>query len=197
MEDPVELTIERLREAGVRLEPGLSETELNSVQYRFSFKFCAGHRRLLSLVLPTDSADGSSDSWPDWRSGSDEDLRTRLNWPVEGVIFDVLKNGFWLASWGARPVTAAEAAAKGREMLETVPRMVPIYGHRYLPADPAPENPPVFSIYQTDVIYYGDDLLDYVAHEFRVGPLHASPITEHRRVPFWSDLAEGVAPEDL
>jgi len=34
---------------------------------------------------------------------------------------------------------------------------------------------PVFSVHQTDVIYYGGNLLDYVAHEFKVPPL-----TRHR-----------------
>jgi hypothetical protein len=75
--------------------------------------------------------------------------------------------------------------------------MVPIYGHRYLPAEPAAQDPPVFSIYQTDVIYYGDDLLDYVVHEFHAPPLHPSLITESRRTPFWSDLAEGAEPTEL
>jgi hypothetical protein len=33
------------------------------------------------------------------------------------------------------------------------------------------------------LIYYGDDLLDWAAHEFHVSPAHASPITGHRRIP--------------
>ena len=86
---------------------------------------------------------------------------------------------------------AAEAEGRARDLLKGVPQVVPIYGHRYLPAEPAPQDPPVFSIYQTDVIYYGDDLVDYVAHEFNGPPLHPSPVVGHRRIPFWSDLAEG------
>ena len=50
----------------------------------------------------------------------------------------------------------------------------------------------MFSIYQTDVIYYGDDLVDYVAHEFHVPPLHLNPVVGSRHVPFWSDLVDGV-----
>jgi hypothetical protein len=55
----------------------------------------------------------------------------------------------------------------------------------------------VFSIYQTDVIYYGDDLVDYIAREFHVPPLYPSPVVGRRRIPFWSDLAEGAEPEEL
>jgi hypothetical protein len=50
-------------------------------------------------------------------------------------------------------------------------------------------------VHQADVIYYGDGLLDCVAHEFKVPPLHPSPDRAH--VPFWSDLAEGAESRDL
>jgi hypothetical protein len=46
---------------------------------------------------------------------------------------------------------------------------------------------PVFSVHQTDIIYYGVDLRDYLIHEFLarenvgVWPIPASV----RRVPFW------------
>jgi len=65
--------------------------------------------------------------------------------------------------WGERPGDPAIAESYAREHLDRVPRLVPIYGHRYLTADPAHASSPVFSVYQTDVIYYGDNLLDYIA----------------------------------
>jgi hypothetical protein len=65
-----------------------------------------------------------------------------------------------------------------------------VFGHRYLPSDPTYVPSPVFSVYQTDVIFYGDKLLDYVAHEFKAPPLH--PSNERTYVPFWSDLADGL-----
>jgi hypothetical protein len=72
-----------------------------------------------------------------------------------------------------------------------VPTLIPIYGHRYLPAAPAPAGSPVFSVYQTDVVYCGDNLLDYVAHEFHTPPPH--PTRDDRpHIRFWSDLAESA-----
>lgn len=53
---------------------------------------------------------------------------------------------------------------------------------------------PVFSVHQTEAIFYGDNLLDYVAREFRMPPLHPS---ERTHVPFWSDLSEGAENRDL
>ena len=41
----------------------------------------------------------------------------------------------------------------------------------------------------------GDDLFDYVAHEFKVPPLHPSP--DRANVPFWSAMAEGAENRDL
>jgi hypothetical protein len=84
-----------------------------------------------------------------------------------------------------------------RRHLSLVPRLVPLCSHRYLPADPAPVPSPVFSVYQTDVVYYGDNLLDYVAHEFRVPPLHPAEPGQRQRIAFWSDLAEDVDDADL
>jgi hypothetical protein len=44
--------------------------------------------------------------------------------------------------------------------------MVPVYGHRYLPAGRGTFGHPVLSMWQTDIIYYGLDLADYIDHEF-------------------------------
>lgn len=44
--------------------------------------------------------------------------------------------------------------------------MIPIYGHRYLPAGRGTHGHPVLSIYQTDIIVYGTDLADYINNDF-------------------------------
>ncbi len=69
-----------------------------------------------------------------------------------------------------------------------------MFSHRYLPSGPQFAPSPVFSVHQTDVIFYGDDLLDYVAYEFGAPPRHPSARTH---VPFWSNLAEGAENSDL
>lgn len=131
----------------------------------------------------------------DWRAESEEHLRGRLDWPVEGVIFDVQNNGFWPASWGDRPHEKGDREREARGHLARVPRLVPVYSHRYLPSDPQYAPSPVFSVHQADVIVYGDDLLDYVAHEFSVPPLH--PSSHRTYVPFWTELSEGAESRDL
>jgi hypothetical protein len=39
---------------------------------------------------------------------------------------------------------------------------------RYIPAEPNESRNPVFSVHQTDIIHYGNDLADYFQREFQV-----------------------------
>lgn len=186
----VERAVDLLRRARTTVDRGLNETELCAVEQRFGFTFSPDHREFLAEVLPT------GDLWVNWRADAAEKIASRLAWPADGTIFDVRENHFWPRSWGPRPPDDGEAEALARTRMAAVPVLVPVYGHRYLPAAPAPAGSPVFSVYQTDVIYYGDDLADYIAYEFKVG----EPSQGHHprtRIDFWSDLAEGAESEDL
>jgi hypothetical protein len=189
--DLVSQAIERLRVAGVTLAHGLSDDEFAMIEETFGFAFGAEHRALLSAVLPT------GESWMDWRAAPRKVIQGRLDWPTDGVVFDVHNNGFWPSPWGQRPADRDLSERRAREHLAHVPKLVPIFGHRCLPASPAPIPSPVFSVYQTDVIYYGDNLLDYVANEFNALPLNPAKPGERPHIAFWSDLADGVEPAEL
>lgn len=188
MPDLIAQSVERLRQGGVRIDRGLSDREVSRIQDSLDFAFGPEHREFIQSVLPVGK------SWPDWRYGTDAELRGRLDWPVEGVVFDVHNNGFWPASWGDRPDEQEDRERGARAHLARVPTLVPLFSHRYLTSDAEFQPSPVFSAYQTDVIFYGDNLLDYVAHEFRVPPLHPSARTH---VPFWSDLSNGAESRNL
>lgn len=166
--------------AGVPIAAGLSGAELGEVQARFGFVFAAEHAALLRAGLPAGAG------WPDWRSAAPAELSSRMSRPVEGVLFDVISNAFWPASWGSRPGGPDELARIARAELAGVPRLIPLYGHRYLPAAPAPDPAPVFSVMQTDVVCYGRDLLSYLGAEFTGSPRRVAGAAF---VPFWSELA--------
>jgi hypothetical protein len=180
--------IDRLRSVGAQLDPGLSETELATLENELDFTFGPEHRELLSLALPLGGP------WVNWRNAPAEKLRGRLDWPVDSVIFDVHHDGFWPVSWGKRPLGEEAAERVARAHLALVPQLVPVFAHRYLASDAEYAPSPVFSVYQTDVIMYGDNLLDYVSHEFEAGPRHPTNATH---VPFWSDLVFGAESPDL
>lgn len=76
--------------------------------------------------------------------------------------------------------------------MQKVPKLIPIYGHRYIPIVNGLDNPPIFSVYQTDVIYYGIDLENYFRIEFDFlkwdvinDAIDKDKIT---LIPFWSQF---------
>lgn len=96
----------------------------------------------------------------------------------------------WLAEWGSRSPAMVEALTLAAERLATVPQLVPVNNHRYPPVGRGSAGHPVLSVYQTDIIYYGLDLDDYVHREFEIPP--PAPYTPdwlpRATVPFWTQF---------
>lgn len=184
VQPPEQLTLAAARDLqhglAVTVAEGLSEAELNAVEQRFGFRFAADHRTFLRAGLPL------GEGWPDWRAGDPGELGRRLAAPVEGVLFDVGHYAFWHPAWGERPAGSDVALRIASERLREVPQLVPVFGHRYLPGIAGQWGHPVKSVHQTDIIYYGVDLADYLHCEFG-GPTRDR--TEARAsVDFWSYL---------
>ncbi|MBO0869317.1 MAG: hypothetical protein J2P15_12195 [Micromonosporaceae bacterium] len=183
------------------IEAGLTGAEIHRVETEFGFQFSDDHRVFLAAGLPVNTRPvprvpgviyTHPKPWPDWRSDDSATLRRFMEWPVEGVLFDVEHNGFWHDGWEPRPDERAAALQTARRMLADVPRMVPIYGHRYLPAGRGTFGHPVLSMWQTDIIYYGLDLADYIDREFGGADVRRarSDGTPQSTVNFWHDLAD-------
>ena len=180
--EPWKRLLDEMRERDIVVEDGLTEAETREAEYRFGFRFPLDLRALLQIGLPV------GDRFPDWRDGDQERLRESLDWPLEGMQFDIRDNAFWLAEWGPRPESLDEAFQITAQAVANAPRLVPVYGHRYIPAEPPRAGNPVFSVYQTDIIIYRSDLLSYFAAEFRgVATWHTPPM-DPRPIRFWSEL---------
>jgi len=108
-----------------------------------------------------------------------------------GIAFDIEHNVVWLDRWGKRPPALGDALAIARPDFQTWPRLLPIHGHRFLAAEPCESGNPVFSIVQTDIIYYGADLAHYLIEEFLQSDYAANThLRKIRRIAIWSDFAE-------
>lgn len=164
----------------MRFEQGLSDAELADLEATFAFRIPPDLRFLLQCALP------AGDLFPDWR-GSKEQLQKVLSWPSVGILFDVEHDGFWAPSWGARPTNLDSALAKAREILTEAPALIPICSHRYIPTEPEASGNPILSVYQTDIILYGNDLPSYFHKEFRV-PLPGWAASSPCPIPFWDEL---------
>lgn len=182
------------------LGPGLTEAEFSRIEGQYGFEFSDDHRAFLAAGLPLNGPmpeepgviHAYARPWPDWRDGSPEELHKALDRPARGVLFDVDRefNGYWHDAWGQRPESRVEAVEAAQTYLASVPRMIPVYGHRYLPAGRGTHGHPVLSMWQTDIIYYGYDLIDYVAHEFggQGASRNEARRTPQATVPFWRDF---------
>ena len=170
-----------LRGAGVALAEGLTDQEVARVEATYHFRFPPDLRALLQYVLPV------AERFPNWRDESEESLRSRLDWPADGICFDIEHNVFWMTEWGPQPADPAAACAIARREIAKAPTLIPIYGHRYIPDELHLAGNPIFSVYQTDIIYYGRDLAHYFANEFAYPrPPWISPPT--RPIRFWDQL---------
>ncbi|HVQ08218.1 MAG TPA: hypothetical protein VMS43_07260 [Allosphingosinicella sp.] len=161
---------------------GYTQTELDAAQERFGLRFPPDLVALLRERRPLHGYD--------WRTG-DERINRALAHPLDGLLFDVEENALWWSEWGERPATPAQRAEILTAVVKAAPRLIPIIGHRYIPQEPHAAGNPVFSIMQSDVIYYGADLADFFEREFFPQPFPGVPMrADIRWIPFWSDLVE-------
>jgi len=173
-----------LREAGIPVANGLTEAGLGRAEKSIGAAFPPDLRAFLAEGLPL------GEGFPDWREPDSPAIRAQMDWPFEGIAFDIEHNRFWRDAWGVRPPDLHEALAVARDRVAAAPRLIPVSEHRYLPAEPALAGNPVFSVYQTDIIYYGTDLATYLRCEFNRISYAEAVRTAPRAIRFWSELVE-------
>ncbi len=170
-----------LRDNNIAFDAGLTDVEVAAAETRYGFRFPPDLRAFLQAGLPRGG------DFPDWRDGDAAALSGWLDLPLRGILFDIEHNGFWLDEWGPRPSSLEAALRAASELVAAAPRLIPVFKHRMMPSEPHLPGNPVFSVHQTDIIYYGADLRDYLIHEFLAREdVGVWPIPEAvRRVPFW------------
>ena len=110
-----------LASAGVQFDGGLTDEEFRRVERTLGFQFPPDLRAFLSVGLPV------SDGWVDWRGANEAGVREALNWPFEGICFDIEHNAFWLDEWGEKPPVVRQAFEVARNAISHVPVLIPIY----------------------------------------------------------------------
>lgn len=207
---------------GTRWLNGLTEAESEKVERRWGLAFPPDYRlflrRMHSVDRPMVGAGYTpyeevgkpsrlmrveSPSFHNWLA-DDDALRARMEWPLEGLLFDTEHSDLWPPSWSAKPAAAEAREARVRELVAAAPGLIPVFVHRYLLARPCVAGNPVLSVNQSDIIVYGADLRGYLLIEFgdllgldreRVcGERAAFERTDHyEAIPFWGELIAGPA----
>jgi hypothetical protein len=177
-----------LRAAGVRFERGLSPDELRNLESRWAFHFPPDLEEFLARGMPV------SHGFIEWRNAPPAQIESALKQPLEGICFDIEHNAFWPDEWGERPEDDDDAFAIAERHVLAAPRLIPVRGHRYLPDAPREAGNPVFSVCQTDIIVYGNDLDQYIRNEFYAQFLSSLSDRVYdgcaKTIPFWSQLVE-------
>jgi hypothetical protein len=162
---------------------GYSSSELDDAQDRWGLRFPADLVDLLRKRRPL------LPGCFDWIHSPADEIQHALDWPFEGFLFDVQEGELWWPEWGAKPGSLFEQGAKLAQVFAAAPKLIPLAGHRYLPATPAERGNPVFSVYQSDVIHYGADLDHWLRRERSAGEeWRPGDLARIKEIPFWSEV---------
>jgi hypothetical protein len=163
---------------------GYSQTELDDIQAKWNFRFPPDLLEMLRERRRIIERDVRFD----WIKSPESQLRQQLDWPFESFLFDV-ELGDWWEEWGEMPAKLSERCERLKEIFADAPKLIPVYGHRYIPEEPCENGNPIFSVYQMDVILYGSNLEHYIENENRlISPDASWP--RAKKIKFWTRAVE-------
>jgi hypothetical protein len=177
--------VNKLKEKGVVFANGLNEEEINEIEELYNIQFPPDLKEFLMFALPI------SNGFVNWKDKSKENIakiNDRLNWTLEGIIFDIEQNGFWMKEWGEKPSSLKDAMEVATMYYNKAPKLIPICSHRYISSTPLEKGNPIMSVFQTDIIYYGENLYSYLLVEFGFKKYEDIVFKEIKSIPFWSDI---------
>lgn len=178
-----EESIKLLKQQGVEFEAGLTVEEIAKIQDTYKIVFPKSLKEFLTIALPI------SKGFYNWRNFEQDNVRfikEIINRPIEDVD-ELAEEVYWCDDWGKEPENEMQIALIVRERLKSAPRLIPIYAHRYIPMIPE-DNPPIISIHDIDIIYYGENLEDYFKVEFKKKKQGKIEFENINPIPFWSDI---------
>ncbi len=188
----IDFLVNEMKKAGIKFGDGLTDKEVELIENKFNFQFPPDLKVFLQNKLPF------CEGFVNWRwalhSKTQYNLVVeRINWTLDGMLFDV-EHGKWYENfWGEQPKTLEEKIAKVTDLYKTYPKLIPIFSHRYIPSTPNKVGNPVFSVHQTDIVYYGNDLASYFSNEFYFeldDKLFNRPKKPNRTIAFWGELVQ-------
>jgi hypothetical protein len=178
-----EKIIEELKNVGVLFSKGLNEYEIKKIEDFYKLHFPKDLKEFYKEALPV------SKGFYDWRNFSEENtekIKERLSRPQQEIMDDI-EEMEWLEDWGDLPNSKEDRCNFIISKLKSADLLIPIFEHRYMSTQYTKDNP-IFSIYGTDIICYGEDLFQYLMIEFKYQKHSVINYYELKKVEFWSDL---------
>lgn len=178
-----EQSIMILKKNGVELEKGLTSEEIFKIEKIYGIRMPRSLRDFLMSTLPI------SAGFYNWRNTRQDNIRLIkqvINRPVND-IYDMAEEVYWCDDWGVQPKEKKIVEKEVRNRLKDAPKLIPVYGHRYIPVG-RDDNPPIISIHNVDIIYYGLDIKDYIEVEFSEKKQNEIEFKRINHIQFWSDI---------
>ncbi len=164
---------------------GLSTLQIQLIESQLGFRMPEDFAFLLQNIR-----DPGEVLFP-WSNFKKQKYDDMIAWILKGIEFDIHANNLWLRRWGERPAESSVALEKARTDFKTWPKLLPVYGHRFLAAEPRRSDNPVFSIWQTDIVCYGANLAHYLANEFVQRDVARHVLKQNvQKIEIWSDFID-------
>jgi len=177
--------IDMLMENQVIFEVGLDASEIGAIESYYCIQFPDDLKEFFKCGLPV------SEGFYNWRDFSEKNVN-KIKSALMAPILNIRENIDdleWFKNWGAIPDNKEQKNSIIIQKLETAPILIPLFKHRYISSQFKKDNP-IFSIYDLDIIYYGENLEQYFLVEFKYKKHSEITYQKIKRVTFWSDLLE-------
>jgi hypothetical protein len=188
-QETAKLLVEKMQEVGVIFKTGLSEAQIQDITKCLGTNLPDDLRMFLSEGVPVSRPEGGD--FPDWHNKPEEVVSKSNQYIKDALKFDIENSGYWCGLFGDKPDDLNEAREKAVANISKWPPLVRIYGHRFMPTNPAGFGNPVLSVYQfVDTVYYGYDLVDYLEKECGFS-ISQDKANEPKDVPYWDEAFFG------
>lgn len=176
-------SIQLLKEQGIIIEQGMTMEEIKKAEEIYDIQFPRSLRAFLMQALPVSKG---FYNWRDVTKKNIDFIKQMILNPVENIC-ELAEEIEWNDDWGNEPESIEIKVETVREKVRTAPKLIPVFSHRYMPMVKA-EKPPIISLHGTDIIYYGENLEDYIKIEFGIKQQTEISFLTINSIPFWSEI---------
>lgn len=175
-------SIALMKQQGVEFAEGLSSDEIVEIEKHYGIRFPKSLKEFLMEALPVSRG---FYNWRDLSADNTDFIEQMIRYPLDSFE-NFASEVDWCEEWGNEPETKQELEHIIRTRLKSAPMLIPIYSHRYIPA--YSDAPPVFSVHGVDLVYYGENLEQYLQVEFGWKKHNQLKMEDIDYIPFWSDV---------
>ena len=185
--------IARLRERGMAFDAGLSDCEAAEIEEILTTPIRPDLKILMRAAIPESVRKWQLIGWqedgyfPYWRKDTRHSIAMANAWLYKSTAFDV-EHGFRTKQFGPKPDTSHDAIEHAIETIRRYPRMIRMWGHRFMPMHPGGSGNLVVSMHGPgDTIIYGRDLVTYWCKKFWISMPNWIP-APRKSIEQWESL---------